>query len=131
MYQKDFQGWLVVKEKIHGHQSSLFRHEGEVWWSSIGCNIGSESDGKGKQFYRPVLIIKTWGPDLCLGIPLTSKIKEGRYYMNVSIIGRASEGFLMLSQIRVLDTKRLGRKMGSIHKDQLRLVKEKLIALIK
>lgn len=49
--------------------------EGEIRWCRLGMNIGSETQGKGSYFERPVLILKKFSRDVFLGIPVTSKIK--------------------------------------------------------
>ena len=56
---KDFISWLSIKTKIDGlkHSPPLF-NEGEIWWCSIGENVGMEISGKGSYFRRPVLIIR-------------------------------------------------------------------------
>ncbi|MFH1145912.1 MAG: hypothetical protein V1707_03050 [bacterium] len=56
---KDFFSWHEEKEKLEeiGYDTLLFR-EGEVWWCSIGLNLGHEQDGKNVFFERPVLVVK-------------------------------------------------------------------------
>jgi hypothetical protein len=44
--QKDFPGWHRHKEQLHAqHQTPTFQ-EREIWWCSVGVNIGHEMDGK-------------------------------------------------------------------------------------
>ena len=54
---KDFDGWIVKKKEYH-YRDSLppkFK-ERDIWWVSIGVNIGYEEDGKHEKYLRPVLI---------------------------------------------------------------------------
>ena len=38
--QKDFDGWNDVKKKTHIENSRPFFREREVWWASLGLNMG-------------------------------------------------------------------------------------------
>lgn len=46
----------------------------------MGVNIGYEEDGKNEKFERPVLILKKFNQYLILVVPLSSKIKNNKYY---------------------------------------------------
>lgn len=92
--------------------SRIFFKEKEVWFCSIGKNIGSEQNGKHEIFERPVLIFKKFSNDLFLGIPMTSRIKNDIYHFKLTDIPTPS--YLILSQIRILDRKRLNRKLRII-----------------
>src|SRR4030095_356373 len=47
--QKDFPGWHRQKEQLHAqHQTPTFQ-EREIWWCSVGVNIGHEMDGKNRE----------------------------------------------------------------------------------
>ena len=78
---KDFDDWNELKNKYESHNNQIFE-ENEIWWASIGVNIGFESCGKNSNFNRPVLILKKFNKFIFLGIPLSSKIKQGKYYYN-------------------------------------------------
>ena len=54
---KDFDSWNKEKKGLEnvGHDILSF-HEREIWWCSIGINLGDEQDGKNELFERPVLI---------------------------------------------------------------------------
>ncbi len=49
---KNFMVWHEVKSDIDAKESKTFFHEREVWWCSLGLNIGFEQDGKGNDFSR-------------------------------------------------------------------------------
>lgn len=96
---KDFDGWNDKKKKIHKEESAPFYHEREVWWCSLGINIGSEQDGTGKNFDRPIVIIRGFNKNVCLGVSLTGKKKEGKFYFYLGEIeGRKAS--VVLSQVR-------------------------------
>lgn len=78
-YIKNFADWNNQKQKIDGYksQSTLYIKEREVWWISIGINVGAEIDGKNELFERPVLIFRKVGREQFYGLPLTSKKNRG------------------------------------------------------
>ncbi len=43
---------------------------------SIGKNVGREQNGSGRDFERPVLIIKKWNNEMVWGVPLSTKQKN-------------------------------------------------------
>jgi mRNA interferase MazF len=102
----------------------LFR-EGEIWWCSVGVNIGREIFGKGINFTRPVIVFKKMDKDSFLAIPLTTKIKNGSWY--VEIFYNGVERRAILSQARVLDGKRLTEKMGTLSNKNFRNLKKSFL----
>ena len=50
--------WNNVKKELANREEKFFFKEGEIWWVSLGQNLGTESYGKGDTFRRPVLVIK-------------------------------------------------------------------------
>lgn len=42
---KDFDGWIVIKKRVHEKRMRHNFKRGEIWWSSVGENVGSEIDG--------------------------------------------------------------------------------------
>ena len=108
---KDFKKWHGIKENLDNRKSEVFFHEREVWWCSLGVNIGFEQDGTGKDFQRPVVIIKKFNLDACLVVPLTTTKKKGKYYF---VVGKVhdKEATAVLSQVRFIDRKRLANKVG-------------------
>lgn len=87
-----------------------------MWWCSLGVNIGFEQDGTGKDFQRPVVIIKKFNLDACLAVPLTTTLKKGKYYFKVGEVG-GREATAVLSQVRFIDRKRLANKVGVLGED--------------
>ncbi|OGN03390.1 MAG: hypothetical protein A2651_03555 [Candidatus Yanofskybacteria bacterium RIFCSPHIGHO2_01_FULL_42_12] len=113
---KDFKKWHGIKENLDGRKSEVFFHEREIWWCSLGVNIGFEQDGTGKDFQRPVVIIKKFNLDACLAVPLTTTKKKGEYYFKAGEVdGR--DATAVLSQVRFIDRKRLANKVGVLEED--------------
>ena len=111
---KDFDSWNSLKKKIHYESSGRFYHEREIWWCSVGINVGFEQDGKGIKSERPVIILKAFNKHLCWALPLSTVNKKNRYYFPVGKIGKA-DNFAIISQLRPLDTRRLTNHVGYIN----------------
>ncbi len=119
---KNFLVWIGVKEKLHNqqHRPPLFK-EGEIWWCYMGENIGIEVNGKGERFTRPVFILKKYDKYSFLGLPLTTKVKIGTWYVAVSFGG--SSQTVVLAQGRVFDYRRLKEKIGELEESESDKVK--------
>ena len=53
--RKDFIKWSKVKERVNDLDSShIYFQERKIWWCYLGLNVGTEEDGKGDYFMRPV-----------------------------------------------------------------------------
>ena len=111
---KDFDQWNTIKKKIDEKKidRDLFFYEREVWWCSLGLNVGVESDGKNQHFERPILIIKKFNSEMLWVVPLTSRERTGDHYHKITHDSGVS--WICLSQIRTISTKRLLRKIGMV-----------------
>jgi mRNA interferase MazF len=112
-YEKNFGNWGIQKAKINEKDSRLGFREGEVWWCNIGVNVGVEIDGKDKEFSRPALVLKKFNNESFWAIPLTTSAKRGRFYIPVKI-DNCIDGVTNISQLRLLDAKRLTTRIGVI-----------------
>ena len=99
-----------------------------MYWCSIGENVGDEENGKGKESTRPVLILKKFNKNIFWGIPMSSKIKDNKYYVKVMLKDNIRS--VMISQLRLLDTKRLDIKIGYISKSDFDLVRNNIIDIL-
>ena len=113
--KKDFNKWNERKKDIHNKNKSPFYHERELWWSSLGVNIGFEQDGSGKELNRPILVLRGLSKNTCLAVPLTTSKNEHPLRPHIGKVEK-EEAHALLSQIRVIDTKRLVRKIGYLDK---------------
>ena len=111
--QKDFDIWNMHKKRIHAESENKLYHEREMWWCSLGVNVGFEQDGTGLDSERPVLILKGFSKQVCLIVPLTTSEKKNPYHVS---LGKVSDrnAFAIISQIRLIDTKRLINKIGFV-----------------
>jgi mRNA-degrading endonuclease toxin of MazEF toxin-antitoxin module len=133
MHTKDFAGWHELKATLHNRQDSGIPtiKEREVWWCSIGVNVGDEEDGHNKQYNRPVLILRKFNASIFWGIPLTTQVKLDKYYFPLEFKG--DKICAMLSHLRLYDTRRLishKSKMGKLPDNQFEAVKAALKELL-
>ncbi len=110
---KRFIEWIGWKERLHeGTGKPPYFKEGEMWWAHIGENIGSEVNGKGVAFTRPIVIYKKFGSESFFAIPTSTQIKEGTWY--VSFVHKDVREVALLSQGRIMSYKRLKERIGKI-----------------
>ena len=126
---KDFKKWNEKKEKIHANESEHFFYEREIWWCSIGANVGREEDGKGGKFNRPVIIFKKFNQDVLLALPITTSVKSGKYYFPINLPDSIRRS-VILSQIRLIDAKRLNDKLGMVSVKEFEEMKKAFIRII-
>jgi mRNA-degrading endonuclease toxin of MazEF toxin-antitoxin module len=128
--REKFNSWNVKKQEVEfsNRTENIYFKEGEIWWCSVGQNVGSESFGKGENFMRPILIIKKLSSDLCIALPLTSKEKIGTWFTDITFDGQKI--CVLLYQIRAFNKKRFQRKMGELDQKDFLRVKEKLEKLL-
>lgn len=113
--QKDFDEWNKHKKETNAREDVLLYHERDVRWCRLGTNVGFEQDGTGADHSRPVLILKAFSRSVCLVIPLTTSTKQNPYHVSVGVIGNRSASAI-ISQLRLIDTKRLDQKIATLDK---------------
>ena len=126
---KDFKKWHKNKEAIHNERPRVFFHEREVWFAYLGVNIGFEQDGQGDKFLRPIVIIRKFNNEVFWGVPLTKTKKEGKYYFKFKLDSN-EESIGIISQLRLIDAKRLLYKIGDISEKDFSELKQKIRQLI-
>lgn len=126
---KNFDHWNREKKVLESTEyKPLSFHEQDIWWCSIGLNIGDEQDGKNTLYERPVLILKKFNTKIVWVIPITSKHKTGPYYYPVFHDGK--QFMLILSQLRLMSVKRLQRFVRKIPRGQFKEIQKSLIQII-
>ena len=78
---KEFDQWNNLKKELHSSapQQEFYISNREIWFVHLGMNVGTEQNGKGDNFLRPVLVLKKLG-NVYLVIPMTTKGKDTRFY---------------------------------------------------
>lgn len=127
---KDFNSWNLEKQNLEsaGPNDVIF-HKGEIWWCSIGVNIGSEQDGKNKLYERPVLVLRKFNNRMAWVLPMTTKNREGDYYHQLDHNGVISSA--ILSQLKLVSVKRFRRFVRKISQHQFSIIQDKIIKLVK
>lgn len=108
--EKDFDKWNLEKKRLHSMGLRKSAHQRDVWWCALGLNLGSEEDGKGWNYLRPVLILKSFGNVVCTILPISTSNKEHWTKIDIGFINNRPSKIL-LNQIRSVDTRRLIRKI--------------------
>ena len=131
--KKDYIKWHAKKTEIeHSDDVRIFFHEREVWWCSVGSNIGFEQDGKGEKFARPVLIFKKFNKEIFWALPLSTKIKMNektkKFYSAVNL-NDGIDRVAILSQLRLTDGKRLIDKIGVVDEVNYKDIQKAVINL--
>jgi mRNA interferase MazF len=120
--------WCKIKILLSERSPNILFKEGEIWWCRIGMNVGHETYGKGVSFARPVLIYKKFSADFFIGIPMTSKKKEGTWF--VPLVFNGKENCIILSQLRSFDGIRPIERIGVLSDAQYEGVKIALHELL-
>lgn len=121
-YEKDFDGWHPVKKRIEVDCKVPTIRQREIWWCSIGINIGVEQDGKNDLYERPVLVVRKFNNRHFMGIPLTTQLKAFPLRHTVFYgSGKKSsiiEAQALLSHMRSYDAMRLTRHVARLGTEQ-------------
>jgi mRNA-degrading endonuclease toxin of MazEF toxin-antitoxin module len=123
--KKDFDSWNTKKKEINSNSSNRFYHQREVWWCSLGVNVGYEQDGKDHDFQRPVLILKGLSKETCLIAPFTTSRKNHIYRILIGTV-TGKESRVILSQIKVIDTKRLINRIAILDTAMFELIRKSI-----
>jgi mRNA interferase MazF len=121
MYKKNFDKWNKVKKKLDKKPLKSVRR-GEIRWAVLGINIGSESDGKGNNFTRPVLVIKVVSHRFVLMVPMFTK--SSHVNKDIVLYWKFGPSYLALNQLRVISTKRILDRKGKISNNKLKVIKK-------
>ena len=128
--KKDFQKWHYKKSRINDIEKRPFFHEREIWWYTLGVNVGFEQDGRGEVFLRPVVIFRKFNNEIFWAIPLTYAKKNTKYYFQFTFDGGDTPSAAVLSQIRLVDARRLSHKLGDLPDAKSDMLTKKFKALL-
>ena len=125
---KDFDGWNEIKKQTNESTFTDFVHTREVWWCSLGINIGFEQDGKHDSFERPILVLRKFNKNVVLAIPLTTRVKKNPYH--VTFMHERQEYSALISQIQLVSTKRLKRRMYRMDSTIFKNIRDAVRAMV-
>jgi len=126
--EKNFDKWNSKKKELEKLSKKFLFKTGDIWWCSVGLNIKAESCGKGEDYQRPVLVLRKLSGESFIGIPLSSKKKEGTWFCEITVHGE--KRYALLYQIRMFSANRFQRRLASLDDADFKKVKEKLEALL-
>jgi mRNA-degrading endonuclease toxin of MazEF toxin-antitoxin module len=106
---KEYSKWFELKPKINSTENSseIVPKVGQIWWCSLGLNIGIEIDGKNELFERPVFIFRVFSKDHIVIFPIASEVNATGFSIPISDSHMDVFGNILLSQIRTISTTRL------------------------
>ena len=129
---KNFDDWNNLKKNLEisekDFQGDFYFHEREIWWTSLGLNLGHEQDGKNINYERPVIILRKFNEHLCWIVPLTSKSKANVsfYHKLENNLADETDSVAILSQIKLISSKRLLRKIGYATPSDFKMIVDKI-----
>jgi len=126
---KDFDTWNKLKKEVNNHDKKVFFKERDIFYVKLGKNVGYEENGKGEDFLRPVIVLRKFNNNVFLCTPLTSAEKNGIFYFQFFFRGKNNNA--ILSQMRLIDSKRLVSKIGMISREDFFDLKRKISKLLK
>jgi mRNA interferase MazF len=133
---KNFDGWNEYQKQLEIKQTPLFDKQrknyrfkaGEIWYCSVGVNIGTEICGKNDHFERPVLVIRKSGRHF-VALPLTSERPNNpAFYYDISYTfdRQKVESYVLTTNPKSFDVLRLSRKIRRLNDEQFAQIKQKL-----
>ena len=131
-YSKNFDEWNTLKKKVDTEKREVYGYPREVWWCSLGVNVGAEIDGKNESFERPVIIIRVYNKEIMLVLPTTSKARADKFHLALEVETQNPQTkemymktvYVKLTQVRVISNKRLIRKIAVIGESDFVKIKE-------
>ncbi len=128
--EKNFDKWNNLKKIFEKEERKFFAHPREIWWGSLGINLGAEIDGKNDSFERPVLVMNVYSKETMFVLPITSKEKNDKFHYKIFVKIKdikTSEYkerpvWVKLTQARVISNKRLLRKVDLISMDDFKKI---------
>ncbi len=126
---KDFDNWNSQKKHISESCITKFYRAREIWWCSLGLNVGFEQDGKGVEYERPILVLRAFNRYVCLVVPLTTSQKKNPYHVSAGIVN-SKPSFAIISQLRLVDTKRFINRIEVLNEEIFQEIKNAVKGLL-
>lgn len=104
---------------------------GDIYWADLNPVIGSEQGG-----LRPVLILShnvfNEKSGTVIAVAITSQPQRAGYPLTLELVDTAlpKKSWIKISQVRILSTKRIGKKIAKAADEELALVIEGLNEII-
>lgn len=119
----NFDDWNAKKKRLHNSRPNLLFKEGQIWWCSLGVNVGEEVLGKEPLYLRPVIVLRKITHSSCVVIPTTTKEKRaGSWYFQFEV--NNLKRWAMIYQIRFISSRRLRNRESTLSDPQFRELKK-------
>ena len=119
---KDFDLWNKTKKALEQGKINKYVHPREIWWCSLGLNLGAEIDGKNENFERPVIVMKVYNRETMIVLPITTKQKDDKFHHKIQTPEKIV--WVKLTQVRVISNKRLLRKVDVLDEHSFEELKQ-------
>jgi mRNA interferase MazF len=117
-----FDDWNDKKKRLHAARPNIMFKEGQIWWCSLGVNVGEEVLGKGKMYRRPIIVLRKVTHNSCVVIPTTTQAKQGSWYFPFEI--NNLKRWAMMHQIRFISSRRLSSRESILPAADFQLLKK-------
>lgn len=108
----NFDDWNDKKKRLHNAERNILFKEGQIWWCSLGVNVGEEVLGKGKLYLRPVIVLRKITRSSCVVIPTTTQPKQGSWYFPFEV--NNLKRWALMHQIRSVSIKRFYKRESTL-----------------
>ncbi len=118
---QDFDQWNDVKKRINRDARLPVFNQGDIWWASVGQNVGSESFGKSELYRRPVLVLKKLAAYMCIAVPLSTQPKTGTWFVDITIHGQKQ--YALIYQTKAMSVYRFQNRLAQLDERDMQKVR--------
>lgn len=125
---KQYDKWNEVKKDTQDDMQIRLFKQREIFFIKMGENIGNEQNGKGKNFVRPIVVLKKITNEMFIGIPLSTQMKSGSwfYLFEFKTKDKVSKNIAIIPQIKMFSSQRLLNKIGVMSNGDFKELKQKV-----
>lgn len=124
-----FENWNKIKQEINDKDTShIYFKEWDIWWTSLWQNVKSESNWKWDFFMRPILVLKKLSSEICISIPLSTKLKNWTWFYQYNLHWEIYTA--LLYQARMIHKNRFQRKIWELDEKDFEETKKRLKNLL-
>jgi hypothetical protein len=123
--EKDFDRWNELKKQVNAAEALPLYHAREIWWAHLGVNVVRD----GAVLRAPGLDYQGPQPVRLSGCAAHHFQKRDRLYITAGVV-EGKRAAAIVSQIRLIDTRRLINKVGTLERalfDPIRKAARKLL----
>ncbi|MDD2870635.1 MAG: type II toxin-antitoxin system PemK/MazF family toxin [Candidatus Gracilibacteria bacterium] len=126
MENEKYNKWNKLKQEINSIElKEFYIKERQVWYIHNGVNVGYESNGKGVDFKRPVLVLKKVGA-LFFIATMTTKGKNSKFFYKLEDETFGKDSYVTLSQVKIIDKRRFFEHIGIVNVNDFVKIKNEL-----